>query len=312
MTSRWFKYAKRTLIGLALIAVTLLAVRAYDLQRGPPLEPWHTFVPHELSVAELDKTDWAGYLKAEERDLRYRCGPRSRRSSARTSASRSIAISTAARSIRAGSRKTGTGLTCSNRKEPRLGAVVFLHGLTDSPYSLRHIARRYRAHGFVSVAPRLPAHGTVPGALTDVDWEQWMAATRIAVREARRLAGPGKPLHIVGFSNGGALALKYALDALGDRALPRPDRLFLISPMIGITSFARFAGLAGLPAILPAFARAAWIVTLPEFNPFKYNSFPINGARQSHRLTRAIQERVARYAREGASVSCRPSSHSSR
>ena len=111
------------------------------------------------------------------------------------------------------------------------------------------------------MALRLPAHGTVPGALTDVDWEHWMAATRLAVREARRLAGPGKPLHIVGFSNGGALALKYALDALGDESLPRPDRLFLISPMIGITSFARFAGLAGLPAILPAFARAAWLGT---------------------------------------------------
>ena len=52
--------------------------------------------------------------------------------------------------------------------------------------------------------------------------------------------------------------------------------------MIGLTSFARFAGLAGLPAVLPAFAKAAWLAVLPEFNPFKYNSFPINGARQAH------------------------------
>jgi alpha-beta hydrolase superfamily lysophospholipase len=98
---------------------------------------------------------------------------------------------------------------------------------------------------------------------------------------------------------GGALALKYALDALDDRTLARPDRLFLISPMIGITSFARFAGLAALPAMLPHFAKAAWIVTFPEFNPFKYNSFPINGALQSHRLTQAIQQRIVRYARDG-------------
>ena len=27
---------------------------------------------------------------------------------------------------------------------PPVGAVVLLHGLTNSPYSLRHIARRYR------------------------------------------------------------------------------------------------------------------------------------------------------------------------
>jgi alpha-beta hydrolase superfamily lysophospholipase len=176
---------------------------------------------------------------------------------------------------------------------------VLLHGLTDSPYSLRHIARRYRAHGYVSVAIRLPAHGTVPAALTTAEWEDWLAATRLAVREARRRTGPSNPLHIVGFSLGGALALKYALDALGDNTLTRPDRLVLITPMIGITAFARFVGLAGLPAFLPRFAKAAWITILPEFNPFKYNSFPINGARQSHFVTEAVQERIVRYEREG-------------
>ena len=41
---------------------------------------------------------------------------------------------------------------------------------------------------YVAVAPRLPGHGTAPGALTAVDWETWLAATRLAVREATRLA----------------------------------------------------------------------------------------------------------------------------
>ena len=145
---------------------------------------------------------------------------------------------------------------------------------------------------------RLPAHGTVPGALTDVEWQDWMAATRLAVREAKRRIGPSLPLHMVGFSNGGALALKYALDAIEDPTLARPDRLVLISPMIGITEFARFAGLAGLPAIFPAFAKAAWLSVLPEFNPFKYNSFPVNGARQSFLLTNALQQQITRLARE--------------
>jgi alpha-beta hydrolase superfamily lysophospholipase len=177
--------------------------------------------------------------------------------------------------------------------------VVFLHGLTDSPYSLRHVARRYRAHGYVSIAIRLPGHGTVPAGLTEVAWEDWAAAARLAVREARRRIGPSLPLHLVGFSNGGALAMKYALDAIEDSQLTRPDRIVLISPMIGITRFARFAGLAGLPALLPAFAKAAWLSILPEFNPFKYNSFPVNGARQSWRLTQALQESIRRLAGTG-------------
>jgi len=171
--------------------------------------------------------------------------------------------------------------------------------LTDSPYSQRHIARTYRDHGFVAIVIRLPAHGTVPAALTDVEWEDWTAATRLAVREAKRRTAPEAPLHLVGFSNGGALALKYALDAVSNPQLARPDRVVLISPMIGITRFARFAGLAALPAILPAFAKASWLGVVPEFNPFKYNSFPVNGARQSYRLTQALQARIARYGGTG-------------
>jgi alpha-beta hydrolase superfamily lysophospholipase len=178
------------------------------------------------------------------------------------------------------------------------GAAVFLHGLTDAPYSGRHILDRYRAHGFVGIAIRLPAHGTVPGALADVEWESWAAATRLAVREARRRVGPSKPLHLVGYSNGGALAMQYALDAIEDASLSAPDRIILLSPMIGVTAFARFAGLAGLPAIFPPFAKAAWLSVVPEFNPFKYNSFPVNAARQSFLLSDRLQRQIARLAGE--------------
>jgi alpha-beta hydrolase superfamily lysophospholipase len=103
----------------------------------------------------------------------------------------------------------------------------------------------------------------------------------------------------VGYSAGGAFALKYALDAIEDPHLTRPDRLVLISPMIGINSFARFVGLAGLPALLPPFAKAAWLSVVPEFNPFKYNSFPVNAARQSYRLTRVLQDQIRRLSQDG-------------
>ncbi|WP_193557301.1 hypothetical protein [Microvirga pakistanensis] len=66
-----------------------------------------------------------------------------------------------------------------------------------------------------------------------------------------------------------------------------------------LTVFARYAGLAGLPAFFPAFARAAWLEILPEFNPFKYNSFPVNAARQSYLVTQAAQAQVARAAGNG-------------
>ena len=69
--------------------------------------------------------------------------------------------------------------------------------------------------------------------------------------------------------------------------------------MIGVTAFARFAGLAGLPSIFPAFARAAWLNVAPEFNPFKYNSFPVKAARQSWLLSQALQQQIIRASRQG-------------
>jgi alpha-beta hydrolase superfamily lysophospholipase len=290
--------ATRALALVALVALTLLLGRAWQSQLGPPLKPWHTHVPHELRAREIDATDWAGYLGAEastfdrlraelaqkldEEDRlpanRYFDGSPVHPGSFERDWNRSFVLAPDA---------------------PPAGAAVLLHGMTDSPYSVRHLARLYLARGFVSVCIRLPAHGTVPGALTDVEWEDWLAATRLAVREAVRRSGPAKPLHVVGYSLGGALAVKYALDALGEEALPRPDRLVLVSPMIGVTTFARFAGAAGLPAVLPAFAKAAWLGVVPEFNPFKYNSFPVNAARQAHRLTAAIQGQASRAERDG-------------
>ena len=62
--------------------------------------------------------------------------------------------------------------------------------------------------------------------------------------------------------------------------------------MIGVTAFARFAGVLGWPAVIPAFAKAAWLDIEPEYNPFKYNSFPVNAARQSSLLSRALQAQL--------------------
>jgi alpha-beta hydrolase superfamily lysophospholipase len=289
---------KRAALLLAAALITLIAVRIYDTQRGPPLELWHTHAPPELSADEIDQADWAQYLAAEQAafdDVRAEV-------TAKLDPSERVPVN---RYFEGSPVYPGHFAQDWNRSyvlEPDgapVGAVVFLHGLTDAPYSQRHIARRYREHGYVAIGIRLPGHGTVPAGLADVEWQDWLAATRLAVREARRRIGPGLPLHLVGFSNGGALAMKYALDALEDPQLTRPDRLVLISPMIGITAFARFAGFAGLPAFLPHFAKAAWLSILPEFNPFKYNSFPVNGARQSWQLTQALQQQITRQARSG-------------
>ncbi|RDI98791.1 alpha/beta hydrolase [Dyella solisilvae] len=288
---------KRLVILLLVVLATAVGMRAWDAWRGPPLHAWHTFEPRELTAAQLDATDWKGYLAAEQAIF----DQVRRNVTEKLPASDQVATNRYYANAPIYPGHFATDWNRSYQMAPTgtpVGAVVLLHGLTDSPYSLRHIARVYHDAGFYVVAIRLPGHGTVPAGLSHVQWQDWAAATRLAVREARTHTDPHAPLHLVGFSNGGSLALKYALDAIEDHRLARPDRLILISPMIGITRFARFAGIAGLPAMLPPFARASWLDVVPEFNPFKYNSFPVNGARQAYRLTDALQGQLQRLARD--------------
>ncbi|VVD60799.1 membrane protein [Pandoraea iniqua] len=291
------KWSKRCVIGLLLVLATFLALRIYETQRGPALSLWHTYVPPDWHYDDIDHATWAQYLAHE--NVLF--------DDVRTHVSDHLPAEERVPSNRFNpaspiypehfQQDWNRSYTLMPAGAPR-GVVVLLHGLTDSPYSLRHIGRRYQRDGFAVVAVRLPGHGTVPSGLSDVTWEDWASATRLAVREARTLVPAPLPLHIVGFSNGGALAMQYALGAIEDPKLARPDRLILISPMIGITAFARFAGLAALPAYLPPFAKAAWLGIVPEFNPFKYNSFPVNGARQSYRLTRALQSQIVDMSRQ--------------
>ena len=287
---------KKIAIGLLIVITVFIAGRIYETQRGPALHPWHTWSADEMSAAEIDRTTFAGYLGREEaifREMKLELID-TLPDDQKTPLNRFYAQSQVY--PQQFQPDWNRSFVLLPEGTPR-GAAVLLHGLTDSPYSVRYLAKAYQQQGFVAVVPRLPGHGTAPGSLTAVDWQQWMATTRLAVREATRLAGANVPLHVIGYSNGGALALKYALDALDDKALPPPQQIVLLSPMIGVTAFARFAGLTGLPAVFPAFARAAWLNVVPEFNPYKYNSFPVKAARQSWLLTQALQAKIVQDSR---------------
>ncbi len=155
-------------------------------------------------------------------------------------------------------------------------------------------------HGYYTLVPRLPGHGTVPGGLVSAEAEDWMAAVRVAARHAARAAGPDRPFVIVGYSNGGALALRYALAALSDSTLPAPSRIVVLSPMIGVSPLARLARFISALGPLPPFEKARWLDVVPEYNPFKYNSFPANAARQSYRVSAGLQADLTKAAGDGS------------
>ena len=49
---------------------------------------------------------------------------------------------------------------------------------------------------------------------------------------------------------------------------------------------------------IPGFEKLRWIDVIPEFDPYKYNSFPKNAGRQAYLLTRDIQRSLDRLIRE--------------
>ena len=173
------------------------------------------------------------------------------------------------------------------------GGVLLLHGLTDSPYSLRRIGELFYAKGFYVLGLRLPGHGTVPGALTHVDWHDWVSASRIGARHVRERIGPSLPFFVSGYSNGGGLSVKYALDAASDETLPHPDSLILFSPEIGIASVAVISNIGSVLTHLPYFDQFRWLSIEAEYDPYKYNSFPKNAAEQAWHVTSAIQSGLA-------------------
>jgi len=179
------------------------------------------------------------------------------------------------------------------RAQASRGAVLLLHGLSDAPYSLHAVGAEFAKRGFDIVTLRLPGHGTVPAALTDVDWEDWAAATKLAAREAAALAGTGRPFYIAGYSTGAPLALLYSLHAIDDASLPMPARLFLFSPAIGVSDFAVMTNAAAGLAFVPGLGKARWLDVLPEYDPYKYNSFPVNAANQVYHLTRELERELA-------------------
>src|SRR5688572_14913777 len=173
--------------------------------------------------------------------------------------------------------------------EPR-GAVLLMHGLSDSPYAMRGIAELFQSQGFHVVALRLPGHGTVPSGLREVRWQDWYAAVAVAAKYAAARGGSGKPFYIGGFSTGAALAALYSARSLDDAELPKPQGLYLVSPAIGISPSAALTKIISGLAFIPAFEKSRWLDVLPEYDPYKYNSFPVNAANQIHTLTGVLAD----------------------
>ena len=187
-----FKWTFRIIVGTFLVVATIILMRAFDARRQPDLKPWHGTLSAEFQAKDYtDKSTLADYLKIEEavfaqmeREVIAKVAPSDRGRYNRYSPDGVVNPTRFAKNWNRTFELVPEG-------EVR-GGVLLMHGLTDSPYSVRAEAELYAKEGFYALALRVPGHGTIPGALTVAKWQDWRAAARLGARHVRGRV-PGAP-----------------------------------------------------------------------------------------------------------------------
>ena len=275
--------------GLLGALIAILIVYILFLENRPDLSIWHLADLDQEFTAKSGLSDFDQYLALEERlfaqldALVYEQVPQGPENAINRYSRGSLTDS-------------GSWPVNWNRsfvmptEEPAVG-VLLIHGLSDSPYSMRALAKKLHDSGAWVLGLRVPGHGTAPSGLVEVRWQDMEAAVKLAARHVKKAIG-AKPFYLVGYSNGGALSVEYALSALDDTSLPPPAGVVLLSPEIGVTAAAAFAVWQGRLGHLLGLDKLAWNSVLPEYDPYKYGSFAVNAGDVAHRITTHIQDQL--------------------
>jgi len=286
---------KLSVFALCLASLVIAGMMASFIgcSSAPPLENWHTERLTEEFTREMsinDVTDFEDYLELEDRlflqldEKVYAHNPTGpanvldRYSSGSAADPRNNAPDWNRSFELAGN---GTG------------GVLLLHGMSDSPYSLRELGLALNRRGYHVIGLRLPGHGTAPSGLKYVRWQDMTASVDLAMKQL--LADPGTHsggVHVIGYSTGATLALDFTLRALADPTLSAPSSLVLISPAIRVHAAAKLAGIKNGLSALPGLGHLAWLSVLSEFDPYKYNSFATNAGAQVHQGTTDVDRRM--------------------
>lgn len=156
--------------------------------------------------------------------------------------------------------------------------VVFCHGFTGSPASMRPWAEAVAAAGFAVTLPRLPGHGTSWQEMTRTEWTDWYAAVERAHAD---LAGRCDRVAVAGLSMGGALALRLA------EREPLAG-VVLVNPAINNTDPA-FRALGVLKHLTASIASIGGDIALPGQDEVSYNRTPLAPAHSMAALWRDVR-----------------------
>ncbi len=259
---------------------------------GLVLQPWHTQkLTSEFTAHKLDKIDsFASYRRLEDRlfeQLKEKVY-----SQVSTGPEYALVRYSSGSAADPFKYNPDWNRSFELQTERPVGGILLLHGMSDSPYSLRALGQALNKQNYWVLGIRLPGHGTAPSGLKHINVDDMASAVRLGMEHLAATVGP-KPIHIVGYSTGAALALNYTLDTIEGKSSPTPASLVLVSPAIGVHPAAALANFKNRLSFIPGLGSLSWLDVAPEFDPYKYNSFATNAAAVVHSLTQSVSTRIA-------------------
>ena len=161
-------------------------------------------------------------------------------------------------------------------------AVLFCHGLTASPGTLRDWARHVEGAGYTVSVPRLPGHGTTWRELAVTGWEDWFACVE---REFQALKARHDQVFLAGMSVGGALALRLVEQQPDDVA-----GLVLVNP--ALTGGPGVAVGAALRHVIRSFDGIGADVARPGVTEHSYPRIPSSVLHSVSRMWADVRARL--------------------
>ncbi len=156
-------------------------------------------------------------------------------------------------------------------------AVVLIHGLSDTAFAMRDMAKAFHKRCFWVRAILLPGHGTRAGDLLDVTYQDWEKSVAFALSGMKSEADE---LYVGGFSLGGLLA---ANAAVMDRDI---KGVFAVSPALSVERAWQVKQSVWLRHVV------SWADTDVADDYARYEAMPMNAFAQTYLLSKAFGRNV--------------------
>ena len=158
--------------------------------------------------------------------------------------------------------------------------VLFVHGFTGSPSSMRPWAEFFSARGYTVRVPRLPGHATHWSDLNKVGWQEWPDR---AMQELDELHKTCEKVFVFGLSMGGGTSL-YLAAHHGEKIAG----LVLVNPMIHIPGVkVKFAPI--IARLRSHLASVGNDIKRPNVTEYAYDALPTKGLLELGKLLKSAR-----------------------